>query len=70
MAFKYENGKVIQVSMSHITGEDAKKMLNAKVSKDLSSTIECPIFGCFYCRTQVKEFVAKVKAKKFITVAA
>jgi len=49
MAFKYENGKVIQVSMPHITGEDAKKMLNATVPK---------------------EFVAKVKAKKFITVAA
>ncbi len=49
MAFKYENGKVVQVSMPHITGEDAKKMLNAKVPK---------------------EFIAKVKAKKFITVAA
>ena len=49
MAFKYENGKVIQVSIPHITGKDAKKMLNAKVPK---------------------EFVARVKAKKFITVAA
>ncbi len=49
MAFKYENGKVIQVSMPHITGKDAVKMLNAKVPKD---------------------FVAKIKAKKFVTVAA
>ena len=49
MAFKYEKGKVIQVSMPHITGEDAKKMLNAKIPK---------------------EFVTKVKAKKFITVVA
>jgi len=31
MALKYENGKVIQVSMPAITGEDAKKMLNAKI---------------------------------------
>lgn len=34
MAFKYENGKVVQVSIPHITGEDAKKMLNAKVPKE------------------------------------
>ncbi len=34
MAFKYKNGKVIQVSMPHIRGKDAKKMLNAKVPKD------------------------------------
>jgi len=31
MAFKYENGKVIQVSIPPITGEDAKKMLNAEI---------------------------------------
>jgi len=49
MAFKYENGKVVQVSIPHITGEDAKKMLNAKIPK---------------------KFVAKIKAKNFITVAA
>lgn len=48
-AFKYENGKVIKVSSPHITGDDAKKMLNAKVPKDL---------------------VARVKAKKFITVSS
>jgi len=34
MAFKYENGKVVQVSIPHIAGEDAKKMLNAKVPKE------------------------------------
>jgi len=33
MAFKYENGKVIQVSPPKITGKDAKKMLNAEVPK-------------------------------------
>jgi len=33
MAFKYENGKVIQVSPPHITGEDAIKMLNSEVPK-------------------------------------
>jgi len=31
MAFKYENGKVIQVSPPKITGKDAEKMLNAEV---------------------------------------
>ena len=30
MAFKYENGKVVQVSPPHVKGEDAKKMLGAK----------------------------------------
>jgi len=40
MAFKYENGKVIQVSMPHITGEDAKKMLNAKIPKELVKRIQ------------------------------
>ena len=39
MAFKYENGKVIQVSMPHITGEDAKKMLNAKVPKEFVAKV-------------------------------
>jgi len=34
MAFTYKNGKVVQVSIPHITGEDAKKMLNAKVPKE------------------------------------
>jgi len=33
MAFKYENGKVIQVSPPHITGEDARRMLNTEVPK-------------------------------------
>ena len=33
MAFKYENGKVIQVSPPKITGKDAEKMLNAEVPK-------------------------------------
>ena len=44
MAFKYENGKVIQVSMPHITGEDAKKMLNAKVPKELVKRIRAKKF--------------------------
>jgi len=44
MAFKYENGKVIQVSMPHITGEDAKKMLNAKVPKELIKRIKAKKF--------------------------
>lgn len=34
MALKYENGKVIQVSIPHVTGKDAQKMLNAKVPKE------------------------------------
>ena len=33
MAFKYENGKVIQVSPPKITGKDAEKMLNAEVPR-------------------------------------
>jgi len=44
MAFKYENGKVVQVSMPHITGEDAKKMLNAKVPKDLVKRVKSKKF--------------------------
>jgi len=44
MAFKYENGKVIQVSMPHITGEDAKKMLNAKIPKELIAKIKAKKF--------------------------
>ena len=40
MAFKYENGKVVQVSMPHITGEDAKKMLNAKIPKKFVESIK------------------------------
>jgi hypothetical protein len=44
VAFKYENGKVIQVSIPHITGEDAKKMLNAKVPKKLVARIKAKKF--------------------------
>jgi len=44
MAFKYENGKVVQVSMPHITGEDAKKMLNAKVPKKLVERVRAKKF--------------------------
>ena len=40
MAFKYENGKVVQVSMPPITGEDAKKMLNAKIPKKFVESIK------------------------------
>ena len=35
MAFKYENGKVIQVSIPKVIGVDAKKMLSAKAPKNL-----------------------------------
>ena len=44
MAFKYENGKVIQVSIPHITGEDAKKMLNAKIPKKLVKRVRAKKF--------------------------
>lgn len=44
MAFKYENGKVVQVSPPHVTGEDAKKMLNAKVPKDLVARVKARKF--------------------------
>ena len=44
MAFKYENGKVIQVSMPHITGEDAKKMLNAKIPEKLVERVKAKKF--------------------------
>ena len=44
MAFKYENGKVIQVSMPHVTGKDAKKMLNAKVPQDLVKRVKAKKF--------------------------
>jgi len=44
MAFKYENGKVIQVSPPHVTGEDAKKMLNAKVPKALVAKVKAKKF--------------------------
>ncbi len=40
MAFKYEDGKVIQVSPPHVTGEDAKKMLTAKPPKKLMERIK------------------------------
>ena len=43
-AIKYENGKVVQVSSPHITGEDAKKMLNAKVPKDLVERVKAKKF--------------------------
>ena len=39
MAFKYENGKVIQVSPPHITGEDAIKMLNSEVPVEFIAKI-------------------------------
>ena len=39
MAFKYENGKVIQVSPPRITGEDAQKMLNAKIPVEFVAKI-------------------------------
>lgn len=39
MAFKYEDGKVIQVSPPHVTGEDAQRMLNAKVPRKLVEKI-------------------------------
>ncbi|MEA3383458.1 MAG: hypothetical protein U9Q20_02125 [Campylobacterota bacterium] len=48
MAFKYENGKVIQVSPPHVTGEDAKKMLNAKPPKEIID------------RVKKKEFIIEV----------
>jgi len=44
MAFKYENGKVVQVSPPHITGKDAKKMLNAKVPKKFIEQIKAKKF--------------------------
>ncbi|MDO8453228.1 MAG: hypothetical protein Q7S59_01500 [Sulfurimonas sp.] len=44
MAFKYENGKVVQVSPPHVTGEDAKKMLNAKVPKELVARVKAKKF--------------------------
>ncbi len=40
MAFKYEDGKVIQVIPPHVTGEDAKKMLNAKSPKRIIERIK------------------------------
>ena len=40
MAFKYEEGKVIRVSPPHVTGEDAKKMLNATPPKHLMERIK------------------------------
>ena len=40
MAFKYEDGKVIQVSPPHVTGNDAKKMLNAKPPKQMMERIK------------------------------
>ena len=39
MAFKYEDGKVIQVSPPKITGKDAEKMLNAKVPVEFVAKI-------------------------------
>ncbi len=39
MAFKYENGKVIQVSPPKITGKDAERMLNAKVPVEFVAKI-------------------------------
>ena len=44
MAFKYENGKVIQISMPPITGEEAKKMLHAKIPKKFVKSIKSKIF--------------------------
>ena len=44
MAFKYENGKVIQVSIPPITGEDAKKMLNAEVPQKFVESIKSKKF--------------------------
>lgn len=40
MAFKYEDGKVIQVSPPHVKGEDAKKMLNAKPPKAIIDRVK------------------------------
>jgi hypothetical protein len=40
MAFKYENGKVVQVSIPKVTGVDARKMLNAKPPKNLIKKIK------------------------------
>ena len=39
MAFKYENGKVVQVTLPHITGDDAKKMLDSVVPKQFIEKI-------------------------------
>ena len=47
MAFKYENGKVVQVIPPRVTGKDADKMLNAKSPK---KTIE---------RVKKKKFLVK-----------
>ena len=44
MAFKYENGKVVQVVPPRITGIDAKKMLEAKVPKDLVARVKARKF--------------------------
>jgi len=44
MAFMYENGKVVQISIPHITGEDAKKMLNAKIPKKFIESIKSKKF--------------------------
>jgi hypothetical protein len=40
MAFKYEDGKVVQVSMPQVTGQDAKKMLHAKIPTDLVKRVK------------------------------
>ena len=39
MAFKYEDGKVVQVSPPHVIGKDAKQMLNAKPPKELIARV-------------------------------
>lgn len=40
MAFKFTNdGKVVQVSPPHVTGEDAKRMLNAQPPKAIIEKI-------------------------------
>jgi len=44
MAFKFENGKAVQVSMPHIKGRDAKKMLNAKIPKDVVKKVKSKKF--------------------------
>ena len=40
MAFKYENGKVVQVTPPHVIGEDAEKMLNAKPPKKIIQRVK------------------------------
>ncbi len=39
MSFKYENGKVVEVRLPHIIGNDAKKILNSSVPKQFIEKI-------------------------------